>query len=128
MWGDFAEWRYSKNMHCNELKNQRKEEICKSLEKHQEYKLFGHAMFSAGYRSSFAGVKKSWCELQLTQEDLNLLQDMQHDYSNPPQLMTGSYILFSLLDASLNQNPNLYSGSFYDPLSPDYLIKEGCYK
>lgn len=128
VWGDFDEWRYSKNLHCMTFQNSRKVEICKSIEKYQEYKLFGHAMFSAGYRSSFAGVKKSWCELHLTQEDLNLLQDMQYEHSHPPQLSSGSSMLFRLLDASLNKKPDLYNGDMYEPSSSNYLIKDGCSK
>lgn len=125
-WGDFDEWRYSKDLHCMTFQNSRKVEICKSIEKHQEYGFFGHAIISAGYRSSFATAKKAWCELFLTEADLNLLRDMQYDYSLSPQLFVGSGMLFSLLDATLNPGSDLYIGSVYDPSSSDYLIKKGC--
>lgn len=127
-WGDFAEWRYSKNLHCMTYQNARRVEICRSIEKYQEYGFFGHAIISAGYRPSFTTVKKAWCELSLTEADLKLLKDMQYDYSLSPQLMDGSGMLYSLLNANLNQGSNLYIGSVYDTSSPDYLIKDGCSK
>jgi hypothetical protein len=126
--GDFAEWRYSKNLHCMTFQNSRKVEICKSIEKYQEYGLFGHATISAGYRSSFATARKAWCELTLTEADLTLLKDMQYDYSISPQLMNGSGMLYGLLDASVNLGSSLYIGSVYDIASPDYLILDGCPK
>lgn len=126
-WGDFAEWRYSKNMHCEKMQNSREGEICKSIEKYQEYEFVGHAMISAGYRSSFATAKKAWCELSLTESDLMLLKEMQFDHRLPPQLVSGSEMLFSLLDAKLHPNPDLYPVSgVYSPQSPGYLLKAPC--
>ena len=116
-WGDFAEWRYSKNLHCMTYQNVRKVEICKSIEKYQEYELFGHAIISAGYRSSFATAQKAWCELSLTETDLGLLRDMQYDNSLPPQLMDGSGMLYIMLDLELHPNSDInsvYRGGVYD--------------
>ena len=127
-WGDFDEWRYSKNLHCAELQNPRKIEICKSIEKYQEYEFFGHAMISAGYRSSFTTTKKAWCELSLTEADFALLEDMRYDYGLSSQLRTGSGMLYNLLDANLNPDSNLYLGSVYGTSSSDYLIRDGCPK
>ncbi len=126
VWGDFDEWRYSKNLHCMTYQNYRKVEICKSIEKYQEYEFFGHTIISAGYRSTFATAKKAWCELSLSEADLSLLKDMQYDFSLSPQLMDGSGLLYSLLDAKFHPGSNLNTGSVYDPTSLDYLLKGGC--
>lgn len=127
-WGDFDEWHYSKNLNCGELQNPRKEEICKSLEKYQEYTFFGHAMISAGYRSTYATIKNSWCELSLNEADLERLKAMESDYKLSPPLIQGSGMLYSLLDANLNKDSIMYSNSMYSPTSPNYLIKDGCLK
>jgi len=115
-------------MHCADLQNSRTEEICKSIERYQEYKFLGHGIFSFGYRASFVTVKKAWCELSLTENDLNLLKDMQYNYSLPPQLMVGSHMLYGLLYGNLNQNSNLYIEDIYNSSSLNYLLKDGCQK
>ena len=101
-WGDFEEWRYLKNLHCEGLQHPRQEEICKSIEAYQAYELFGHAMVSAGYRSTFTTAQQAWCELLLTESDFELLKGMQYDSKLHPQLRSGSGMLSSLLDAQLH--------------------------
>lgn len=126
-WGDFAEWHYTKNLHCEQLQNSRQEEICKSIETYQEYEFFGHAMISVGYRSSFVTARKAWCELSLTEKDLELLKEMQYPpIELPVQLQVGSGMLFSLLDAQLHPDSPQYVGSLYDPTSASYLLEGGC--
>jgi hypothetical protein len=126
VWGDFEEWRYSKNLHCGELQNPRKEEICKSLERYQEYTFFGHDQISAGYKSSLSTAKNTWCNLALGEDDLILLEEMEFSSEGAPGISAGSAMLFSLLDAKLNPSSNLYIGSVYDPASPSYLLKDPC--
>jgi hypothetical protein len=131
MWGDFKEFRYSKNLHCEKLKNSREIEICKSIEKNQEYSLYGHSMFSAGYRSSFTTAKKSWCDLNLNKEDLDILNKIQYDLQLAPQLSSGAWFLYNLLNTKINPNsPEAINnkGSVYSPSSSDYILKDGCLK
>lgn len=121
-WGDFDEWRYSKNLHCMTFQNSRKVEICKSIEKYQEYEFFGHAMISAGYRANFTTAKKAWCELSITEPDLSLLKGMQIE--GPMQLQNGSDMLLSMLAAELS----LEGVGYMDHGFASELIKEGCPK
>ncbi len=83
-------------------------------------------MVSAGYRSTFATAQQAWCELLLTESDFELLKGMQYDSQLHPQLMSGSGMLFSLLDAQLYPNTDRYVGSVYDPASPSFLLQGGC--
>lgn len=128
-WGDFAEWRYSKNLHCDRLDHARQQEICNSIERYQVHELFGHAMISAGYRSTFVTAKYAWCALALREQDLTLLDELQYPITEiSPQLQAGAGMLHDLLDAQLHPDAHLYVGSVYDPTSPYFLVKEGCPK
>lgn len=117
MWGDFAEWRYSKDLHCDSFQNVRQTEICKSLEKYQEYTFTGHAIVSAGYRPTFTTATRAWCELSLTETDLQLLDKLQYELVGHNELSTGASMLFNMLDTKLNPETSAYSGSVLDPTS-----------
>ncbi len=127
LWGDFKEWHYSRNLHCDSFTTNREKEICKSIQENQNYELLGHGSFSAGYKFPFSGAKNAWCELHLTSDDFATLKAMKLNYGDSLSLEMGTDFLYSLLDAKLNPNSDLYTTSnIFSPLSKDYLLKDGC--
>lgn len=130
--GDFREFRYSKNLHCNRIADDREAEICKILEKNQNYEFFGHAIVSFGYQIDFVGARNAWCELHIEEKDEMLLKKMKFGHYTDSRLdidsriNNGADILFSLLNAKLYPDSPLYEGSVYSPWSSDYLLKAPC--
>ena len=130
--GDFRVSLYSKNLNCGQIAISREMEICKSIENHQTYEFTGHAIISFGYRMNFTDARNAWCELDIQPQDKPVLGKMQHGYyrdslgQSDSRISNGAGILYSLLDAKLNPNSDLYSNSIYLPQSPEYLLKIPC--
>jgi hypothetical protein len=131
--GDLRDFRYSRNLLCDQISDTRESEICRSIERNQNYEFFGHAIISFGYQVSFDGARRAWCELNIQGTDEALLKRMSYknyvdSHSNSDmRLSDGATILSHLLDAQLHPNPDLYPvNSIYSPQSPDYLLKVPC--
>lgn len=122
--GDTRSFRYSKNLHCEQFADAREAEICRSAEKWQEYTCCGHAMFSPGYRTTFATAKHAWCELAITPEDRQILDRLKSDYSLDPRVYNVADFLLRTLDGI--EHPEQGSGDIFTPGTPGYILEGGC--
>jgi hypothetical protein len=144
--GDAEPWRYSKNLSCSSklednkifieyssktdiagtitshpitsLEKARMLEICRTLEKHLEYKFFGHAIVSFGYRATFNTARKTWCELTPMQSDANVLKNMEMNG------IDGAWMLWNLLDSQTSSDPTQYG--ILNMRGSDSILKDGC--
>lgn len=117
----------NKNLYCGEFKNTREIEICHSIERFQEFGLHGHGTFFIGYYASFSTAQKAWCDLNINEKDLEILNTMQYNNSSPYSLSVGAGLLYNLLNVKINPKPeDLYS--VYSPTSDEYLLKDSCKK
>lgn len=122
--GDAKSFRYSQNLSCEQFADAREAQICQSAEKWQEYTCCGHAIFSPGYRTTFATAKHAWCELAITTEDRQTLDRMKSNYALDPRLYNIADFLLRTLDGI--EHPEQGSGDIFTPGAPGYILEGGC--
>lgn len=132
-WGDFDPFRYSRNLHCNTMyEDSRSLQICESIQNNQEYEFTGHAIPSAGYKTTFSGVKKTWCELNLSVADKSTLENMSDYPSNYDKNMSDGYnrmqigidFLLRIIDGI--ENSNAPEDIFNPKYGDSYILNGGC--
>jgi len=64
---------YERDMDCSTVGDARGKEICRAISEHLEFTCCGHAIISPGYRPTTSGIARTWCALNLTLEDKDML-------------------------------------------------------
>jgi hypothetical protein len=121
----------SRDIGCAEISSGRPRQICDAIAASLTWQWMGHATVAPGYKPSFDGVRKVYCELKIVKGDVESLQSLiQYDPSRKwvPDWRLESEadmllrIVASLDGASGGEPPN----SIFSPQNPDYLLKSGC--
>jgi hypothetical protein len=121
---NLASWRYSRDMQCHVLKDDRMRELCTGIESNLEYTCCGHATISPGYRATLKTIAAAWCDLKVVKEDEQLLVDLSG--SEDWRLGTSAESLLRLLTGhDLYGTPESES-SVLHPSHAAYLLASGC--
>ncbi|MBP7252885.1 MAG: hypothetical protein KBA75_05300 [Alphaproteobacteria bacterium] len=121
-----------RTLDCTAFKDKpRAAEICKAIAKNLGWEWMGHATIAPGFKPSFVGIGKTYCQAKITKDDLPTLLELKN-YT--PRGTGADWRLESAADMLTRLVNNLDGkgdepkNSVYHPESPNYLLKQGCDK
>lgn len=104
-------------------------EICKAIAKNLSWEWLGHATIAPGFKPSFVGIGKTYCQAKITKDDLPTLLELKN-YT--PRGKTPDWRLESAADMLTRLVNNLEGkgdepkNSVFHPENPQYILKQGC--
>jgi hypothetical protein len=109
---------------CGRLRSERAKEICGNFEAGMELEWLGHAIVSPGHRVTFAGVRRTYCELGIGAGDVVTLQELvaAEDW----RLQNGGDFLLRLVTGHDRYGTPEAPASIFNPHNPEYILKDGC--
>ena len=90
----------------------------------------GHATIAPGYKPSFEGARKVYCELKIGKDDIAALQrlkqyDPKQKWVPDWRLESGADMLLRIL-ANLDGKADEPENSIFNPKNSGYILKNGC--
>ena len=121
---------YGRDIGCAEIAPARQRQICEAIAASLTWQWMGHAIIAPGYKPSFEGSRKAYCELKIGKDDMEALQRLrQYD---PKRKWLPDWRLESAADTLLRIVANLDGKgdepetSIFNPQNPEYILKKGC--
>lgn len=121
---EFKSSMISRDLGCARLEAGRAQNICIALSTHMEWTWLGHAIISPGWRVTWNTVAKVYCELKITNDDMEELKALKTN-ARDWRLEGGTDSLIKILK---NQDGKGDEGetSIFNPKNPSYILKDKC--
>ncbi len=134
---------YSRDLNCNEFELPRTKTICHALQREMNWTWFGHAIISPGWRPTFEGVTRVFCELSIDVADIPAIIPMT-GWSRETRNMgdwrlesSSRWLIFllgkravkyiSFIEAREELEQNLSDpASIWNPSNSGYPLRKGC--
>jgi hypothetical protein len=117
----------SRDIGCAQVAPGRPRQICEAIAASLTWQWMGHAVVAPGYKPSFAGIRKVYCELKLGNDDVIALRslttyDPSRKFLPDWRLESGGDMLLRIV-ASRDGTGTEPGNSIFNPQSPDYIVK-----
>jgi hypothetical protein len=121
---------YGRDIGCAEIGAGRPRQICEKIAASLTWQWMGHATIAPGYKPSFEGIRKVYCELKIGKDDVETLQgltkyDPKRRWLPDWRLESGADMLLRIV-ANLNGNGDEPENSIFNPKNSAYILKNGC--
>jgi len=121
---------YSRDIGCAEIAPARQRQICEAIAASLTWQWMGHAILAPGYKPSFEGTRKVYCELRIGKDDLEALQrlkqyDPQRKWLPDWRLESAADMLLRIV-ANLDGKGDEPENSIFNPKNSEYILKRGC--
>lgn len=123
---------FTHGLDCRDFKSKpRAAEICIAIGRHLSWQWMGHAVPAPGFKPSFTGLRKTYCQARISKDDLPVLNELR-SYVPPGKkpdwrLESAASMLITLIENQDGQGSEPRN-SVFNPLNPDYVLKGGCPK
>ena len=121
---------FGRDIGCAKMDAGRAQKICEAIATSLEWQWFGHGTIAAGYKPSFAGIRRTYCAMKISKADVVVLEKLRaYDFvkKDAPdwRLESGATILLKIVSNldGLGDEPET---SIYNPQNKDYILKGGC--
>jgi len=121
---------YGRDIGCAEVAPGRSLQICEALAASLTWQWMGHAIIAPGYKPSFEGTLKVYCELKIGTDDLEALRglktyDPKHKRLPDWRLESGADVLLRVISnlGGMGDDP---VSSIFNPMNTNYVLKDGC--
>jgi hypothetical protein len=121
---------YGRDIGCAEITPARPRQICEAIAASLTWQWMGHAIVAPGYKPSFEGVRKVYCELKIGKDDMEALKRLkQYDPKRKRlpdwRLESGADMLLRIV-ANLDGRGDEPENSIFNPKNAEYILKKGC--
>ena len=121
---------YSRDIGCAEVAAGRSRQICERIAASLTWQWMGHATIAPGYKPSFEGIRKVYCELKIGKDDVEALQgltkyDPKRRWLPDWRLESGADMLLRIV-ANLNGSGDDPENSIFNPRNSAYILRNGC--
>jgi len=121
---------YGRDIGCAQIAPARPRQICEAIAASLTWQWMGHAIISPGYKPSFEGTRKVYCDLKIGKADIEALQGLkQYDakLKRVPdwRLESGADMLLRIV-SNLDGKGDEPENSIFNPKNPEYVLKKGC--
>ena len=121
---------YGRDLGCAEITPARSRQICEAIAVSLTWQWMGHAIVAPGYKPSFEGARKVYCDLKIGKDDVEALQrlkkyDPKRKWSPDWRLESGTDMLLRIV-ANLDGQGDEPESSIFNPKNPEYVLGRGC--
>jgi hypothetical protein len=121
---------YGRDIGCVEVAPGRTRQICEAIAASLTWQWMGHAIIAPGYKPSFKGARKVYCELEIGKNDLEILQELKtydpkRKWLPEWRLEWGAEMLLRII-ANLDGMGDEPENSIFNPKNSDFILKNGC--
>jgi hypothetical protein len=112
----------SRDIGCAKVPQGRGNDICHALSASMEWTWLGHAIVSPGWRVTWTGLGRVYCQEKITAVDLPMLEALKRgpDW----RLQDGADGLVHLISGRRGDTEP--ENSIFNPENPGYILKNGC--
>lgn len=112
----------SRDIGCVKAPPGRRSNICNALSAGMEWTWLGHAIVSPGWRLTWAGLRRVYCQENITAGDLPVLESLKKGLDW--RLQDGADGLIRLISSGGGHAEP--ENSIFNPQNPNYILKNGC--
>jgi len=113
----------SRDIGCANIPPGRGKQICDALSGSMEWTWMGHAIISPGWRVRWKGIRRVYCQEQISASDLAVITAMKT--SRDWRLQDGADDLIRLI-GSITGTVTEPESSIFNPKNDQYILKDGC--
>ena len=113
----------SRDIGCATVSPERARTICQALSESMEWTWMGHAIISPGWRVTWNGLRKVYCRERINAADLPPLEYLKQ--GSDWRLQDGADGLIRLVGSTRRQAQEP-ENSIFNPVNPQYILKDGC--
>lgn len=114
----------SRDIGCAKVTSARGQEICSAISASMEWTWMGHGIVSPGWRTTWPGIARVYCNQHVTVADFPVLKSFKAGLPDW-RLESGADNLMRIVTNANGQGDEPES-SIFNPKNPSYILKNGC--
>ena len=113
----------TRDIGCSKANSERGKDICDALSASMEWTWMGHAIVSPGWRVTWRGLGRVYCQEKITDDDLPMLEMLKRGSDWRLEFGADSLIRLAINSSGKQTEPET---SIFNPNNADYILKNGC--